>query len=272
MKRQTESEAENIRFRFSVNQLLLAITVLAVPISLISKYWVSVNNTVDERTIPFANAGLWRQSFFVVGLLLLGILAIVFITILLKRRLYLPAVVCALTLAVCVWPLSRQIESKILSPVQGNEIAEIHNDAAAIVATAIDRLYARTQRWPRTWADLDDDLSGVISEINNRRPQSTDPFGSGDPFASDATSAEESQSIFSRSPDLASVTREDIHSLVDVDFDAQPLILAKQNWMEFSGIIPHKPTYNTYRVEFGKLIKRLNEATGSPEMANTPTK
>lgn len=272
MKSETESGTSDTGFRFSLNQLLIAITVLAIPIALISKYWVTVNNTVDERTIPFSDAPGYSQIYLIGGLILLGILAIAFVCILLKRRLYLAAGICVLTLLACVWPVSRRIESKIVSPVRGNETAEIHNDAAAIVATAVDRFYARTQQWPKSWAALDNDLASVISEIKKSKPQSADPFAAGDPFSSNPAAVEELQSIFSRSSDLTALTAKDLRELVDVDFDADPRVLAKMNWVEFTGIIAHKPTYNTYRVEFGKLISRLNESLGASKLPQETAK
>lgn len=272
MKQEIECDASDIGFRFSLNQLLITITVLAIPIALISKYWVSVNNTVDERTIPFSNVGVLRQSYFIGGLILLGIVAVVFVLILIKRRLYFTAGVFVLVFLVCVWPVSRQIESKIISPVQGNETAEIHNDAAAIVATAVDRFYSRTQKWPQSWGDLDDDIVSVIAEIKKGMPQSTDPFATGDPFSNDPSAREESQSIFSRSPDLTAMNAQDFRKLVDIDFDADPRVLAKMNWVEFTGIVPHKPAYNSYRVEFGKLITRLRESLGASEQPQETAK
>jgi hypothetical protein len=47
--------------------------------------------------------------------------------------------------------------------------------------------------------------------------------------------------------------------------DADPAELAQKDWVEFDGIVPHKPAYNTYRVEFRKLIARLNETADRPE-------
>jgi hypothetical protein len=262
----TESKESEVGLRFTLNQLLIAITAFAVPLALISRYWVSVNDTVDERTIPFSNVGALRQSYLIGGLILLGILAIVFGIILVRRRLYYAAASFSLVLLICVWPVSRQIESEIVSPVQGNDIAETHNDAAAIAATAVERYYSRTKKWPQSWLDLDDDITSVIADITTSKPQSMPgPFASGDPFSADPSVREESQSIFSRSPDLTNLTAQDLQGLVDIDFDADPRVLANMNWVEFTGIVPHKPAYNTYRVEFGKLITRLEESLGRSE-------
>jgi hypothetical protein len=246
--------------RFTLGQLSILISVLAVAMALISQYWRMVNDTVDERTVPLFSASPASLLFLISGLLVLGIFTVVFFSVLIKRRQYLVAGLCVLGLSVClsfVYPL---IKSNIISPVRGNKIAEIHNDAAAIVATAIDRFYARNRKWPASWNELDEDIAGVITQIKNGKAPSAAPaaFGIRD-------TDEESQSIFSRSPDLGEMTAKDLHALVQIDFDADPSVLARMNWVDFTGIIPNKPAYNSYRVEFSKLISRLNESHGSSE-------
>ena len=54
--------------RFSLNHLLLSMAALSIPLALLSQYWARVNNTVDERTIPFAEAVPLRQVFLVAGI------------------------------------------------------------------------------------------------------------------------------------------------------------------------------------------------------------
>lgn len=79
-------------------------------------------------------------------------------------------------------------------------------------------------------------------------------------FASNVDfSVEESQSILVHLPDLSSLRPDDIHRLVDVDFESAIVPLSRENWVEFSGIRPHKPSYNTYRIEFGKLLETLSK-------------
>ena len=263
----SQIERPEIGARFTLGQLLISVTVLAVAMALISQYWRMANNTVDERTVPLLSASPASLLFLVSGLLVIGILAIVFCSILIKRRQYLIGGLCVLSLSACLWFVYPQIVSKIVSPVRGNKTAALHNDAAAIVATAIDRFFARTQTWPHSWDELDDDIASVIAQINNGTPPLTTPNTSG---VRDA--GEESQSIFSRSPDLGAMTAQDLRKLVQIDFDADPKVLANMNWVDFNGIIPSKPAYNFYRVEFSKLISRLNETLSPSESPNRAAK
>lgn len=263
----SEMESADARSRFTLGQLLITTTVLAVAMALISQYWRMANNTVDERTVPLYSASPASMLFLTSGLMVIGILAIVFFRTLIKRRQYLAGGLCLLSLSVCLsfgYPL---LESKVISPVRGNKVAELHNDAAAIVATAIDSFYARTGKWPNSWNELDEDVGSVITQIKNGNAQSADPANFG---IQDAD--EESQSIFSRSPDLGELDANDLRMLVQIDFDADPTVLAKMKWVDFPGIIPKKPTYNFYRVEFCKLIRRLNESRGSSEPPNVTAK
>tara|TARA_R110002073_G_scaffold4918_2_gene31251 strand:- start:9357 stop:10328 length:972 start_codon:yes stop_codon:yes gene_type:complete len=138
---------------------------------------------------------------------------------------------------------------------------EIHNDAAAIAAIAVERFYARTREWPQNWRDLDSEIERVIKEVtlkyNEPKPRVFD-----DPFANP-----ESQSIFSRAPDLHALSAVKLRDLVDIDFDfkVDPAELAEMSWWEFSGIAPHEPSFNMHLFEIEKLFARLNEATGSLE-------
>lgn len=253
--------------RFTLGQLLVSITVLAGGIALISKYWQMVNDTMDERTVPLFSAPPASLLFLISGLLILGIFTVVFFRVLIKRRLYLVAGLCVLGLSVCITFVYPLIKSNIISPVRGNKTAEMHNDAAAIVATAIDRFYARTGKWPASWNELDEDIASVITLIKNGKTQSANPavFGVLD-------ADEESQSIFSRSPNLGEMTAKDLRKLVQIDFNADPAVLSEMKWMDFTGIIPKKPSYNFYRVEFSKLIRRLNESRSPSESPDDKAK
>ncbi|MFN7733243.1 MAG: hypothetical protein ACK5OB_15210 [Pirellula sp.] len=263
----SQIERPEMGARFTLGQLLTSISVLAVAMALISQYWRMVNSTVDERTVPLFSASPASLLFLVSGLLVLGILTIVFLRILIKREQYFLGGICVLGLSACLWFVYPLIASNVIAPVRGNQTAELHNDAAAIVATAIDRFFARTQAWPHSWDALDDDIANVIAEINHGKPPLTTPSATG---VLDA--GEESQSIFSRSPDLGEMTAKDLRELVQIDFDADPKALAKMNWVEFNGIIPSKPAYNFYRVEFRKLIRRLNETLGPSESPHSTAK
>jgi hypothetical protein len=263
----SQIERPEMGARFTLGQLLTSISILAVAMALISQYWRMANNTVDERTVPLFSASPASLLFLGSGLLVIGILTIVFFGILIKRRQYVIGGLCVLSLSACLWFVYPLIVSKIVSPVRGNKTAMLHNDAAAIVATAIDRFFARTQTWPHSWDELDNDIANVIAQIKNGTPPLTTPNASG---VRDA--GEESQSIFSRSPDLGEMTATDLRDLVKIDFDADPKALAKMKWVDFNGIIPSKPAYNFYRVEFSKLINRLNETHSPSESPNRTAK
>ena len=60
-----------------------------------------------------------------------------------------------------------------------------------------------------------------------------------------------------------------LEKLVDVDFEASPNVLAKESWFKFTGIRPHKPSYNTYRVQFQELIDLISAPTGIAEQSTT---
>lgn len=256
----TEIERSDVGLRFTLGQLLISITLLAVAMALISQYWRMVNHTLDERTVPLYSASPASLLFLTSGLLVLGTLVVAFFRTLFKRKQYFMGGLCLLILSAFLAFVYPFIESKVVSPARGNKIAEMHNDAAAIVATAVERYFVRTGRWPNSWNALDEDLDSVITEVNHGKAPSADPANLG---IRDAD--EESQSIFSRSPDLGELTAKDIRMLVQIDFDADPTAMAKMDWVSFAGIIPNKPAYNYYRVEFGKLIQRLKESRGSSE-------
>ena len=82
MKPNSETDKPNSGLRFTVNQLLLATSVLAIPMALLSNYWLGVNDTVDNRTIRFSDARAIRQAYLIGGLVLIGMLAIAFIDLL----------------------------------------------------------------------------------------------------------------------------------------------------------------------------------------------
>ena len=98
----SQIERPEIGARFTLGQLLISVTVLAVAMALISQYWRMANNTVDERTVPLLSASPASLLFLVSGLLVIGILAIVFCSILIKRRQYLIGGLCVLSLSACL--------------------------------------------------------------------------------------------------------------------------------------------------------------------------
>lgn len=268
---QTPSRSQ--RHAFGLRHLLIAVAAVAVPMATFTRYWAKVNDTVDERTIPFRDTAFQNQLLLYVAAAILALIAIGLIAWFLSRRSYLGGAGLLLAYLLCFPFLASLTQSRIIDPEQGNPEAEVHNDAAAIAAAAVDRFYARTHRWPRNWSELGDDIADVIGEVQQKHNEpKADPFSAAaNPFSGDASKIEESQSILGRAPDLRDLTPYELRNLVDINFDADPAELARMNWVEFDGIVPHKPAYNMYRVEFGKLIARLNETPntsgGSAETA-----
>ena len=245
---------------FGLRHLLIAVAAIAIPMALFSRYWARVNDTVDERTVPFSDVGLGDQVLLYSAAASLALIAVGLIAWLLSRRTYLGTAGVLLVFISCLPFIVSFAQSRIINPEQGNPEAALHNDAAAIAATAISRYYARTRKWPRDWDVLDDDIAAVIDDVGAKHQPTDDPFAAGDPFAG---LGEDSQSLFSRAPDLDGLTAYELRNLVDVNFDADPQALATMSWIDFDGIVPHKPSYNMYRVEFRQLIDCLNEPANS---------
>lgn len=246
--------------QFSLNHLLLSMAAISIPLALLSQYWAGVNDTVDQRTIPFTEAGPLRQVLLVAGFTLTTLLLLAFLMVLVRRKLYLSVLLLCLGLTMAFFPLWRGVQTQIVNPIRGNETAAFHNDAASIAALAVARYCDRTQKWPANWDDLDTDLTAVLNEIqvgNTRGGLLANPpvsLGSNSDF-----STEESQSILVRLPNLGALRPDDIRNHVDVEFKSAIASLAKESWVEFSGIKPHKPSYNTYRIEFGQLLETLSK-------------
>ena len=60
----------------------------------------------------------------------------------------------------------------------------------------------------------------------------------------------------------ANLTIDKLSKLVDVNFEASPIVLANESWSKFTGIRPHQPSYNTYRVHFQELIDLISAPVG----------
>lgn len=245
----------NSRLRFTLSELLLFTSFLAVPMAMFSWYWSIVNNTVDQRTVPLVNANIFAQGLLFTSLLLFIVAVIAFLATLLKRQLRLPAFVFATGMLVAVCLMFPRFYSRIVSPMQGNALAAMHNDAAAIAATAVERFYTRTKQWPKSWEDIDIEITGIIAEVNTLNPPTR-------PGPTSATP--ESQSIFLRAPDLSELTADEIHEMVVIDFSADPQKLGTMKPPDFHGIIPRKPSYNYYLFEIERLIARLSGSVNTP--------
>ena len=263
----THTPSRTMQHAYGLRHLLIAVAAVAVPMAFFARYWANANDTVDERTIPFRGTGFGDQLLLYSAAASLALIAIAVIAWLLSRRSYLAVVGLLLACLLCFPFLASFTKTRIIEPERGNPEAEIHNDAAAIAAIVVERFYGRTGEWPRNWKQLDEDIAEVIGNVNKKHNEPrTDPFSaSADPFGSDPFASEETQSIYSRAPDLGDLTPQALRELVDINFDADPQELSKEDWYKFSGIVPHKPSYNVYRVEFKKLIARLNETHGEPE-------
>lgn len=239
---------------FGLRDLFIAVALVAVPIALFSEYYRLANNTVDERTIPLTSLSFARQAYFYSALAtFFGGCALIFVRLLMNGHLRLARVFIA-GAGVVVLAATPLVVTKVIDPVRGNPTAKLHNDAAALAALSVLRYFERTERWPAKWDDLEEDVVAVVHELQ----QTTAKVGSGstlggDPFADD----QGTQSLSARNVDVSGMSAERLSKLVDIDFTADPVLLGRQEWSEFKGIQPHKPSYNMYRVEFRQLIDQL---------------
>jgi drug/metabolite transporter superfamily protein YnfA len=245
---------------FTLRHLLASMVLIAIPLGLFRTYWIQVNDTQDERTVPFSDIAFSVQVYLYAALGSLALIVAGFILWLCLRKNYVLSVVMMGMVALCSYLAVPLVRSKIVNPVQGNPVAHTHSNAASIVAMSVLRYFDRKARWPDAWDKLDQDISDVLSELNaahEQRKNDPDPFArerSADPYWGE----EASQSLSAQAPDVSEITPSTLRKLVDMDFTADPKDLALQKWYEFKGIIPKKPSYNFYRVEFKKLIGQLS--------------
>ena len=136
----------------------------------------------------------------------------------------------------------------VVRPEQGNQIAELHNDAASLAAITIKNYYLRVGSWPGSWRDLEQDLSAA-SATRYALPGSMD-----NPIHVNLA---------------ANLTIDELAKLVDVNFEASPNVLANESWPKFTGIRPHHPSYNFYRVQFQELIDLISAPAGIGEQLTT---
>lgn len=239
---------------FGLRELLIAVALVAVPIALFSEYYRQANNTVDERTIPLTSLSFARQAYFYSAVAtFFGGCALIFGHLLKNRR---PRLAGAFAAGACVVVLAAipLVVTKVIEPVRGNPVAELHNNAAALAALSIQHYFERTKRWPAKWGDLEEDVVAVVDELQ----QTIAKVGGGSSLGGDPFADEQgTQSLSARNVDVSGMNAERLSKLVDIDFAADPVLLAQQQWNQFKGIQPHKPSYNMYRVEFRQLIERL---------------
>ena len=229
-------------FRFTIIQLFLLVTCLAFSLASFSWYWHIANDTVDERTIPIANlGGTSAYLYAAIGFIALSILWVTASLALNKRWRWAIAI---LTLSLLLaGGLYFPYQTYIVNPIQGNQIAELHNDAASLTALAIESHIANHGSWPKDW----DDLSTEIDKIGSRfalpggSPQNANPF---DPAPMTNWCCQ--------------MTPKELSQHVDVDFSVALNDLTGKTWTEFDAIRPHLPSYNMYRLEFELLINRID--------------
>ena len=221
------------KWRFSLRSLLLWTTFVAVPLGCFRQFYSMVTDTADGRTIPLVNAPGVAIVFF--GLGLLSVVAVCLGMI--WKRSYASAIILVATVLSGVFLGYPLLNAFVVRPAQGNQVAELHNDAASLAAMAIKNYYERVGSWPGSWSDLEQDLSAA----------SATPYT----LPGSANNAVHVNLA-------ANLPIDKLEKLVDVDFKASPDELAKQSWLEFTGIRPHKPSYNAYRVQFQELIELIS--------------
>lgn len=262
-----EKNSRPVKQPFTTRQLFAGMILIAVPLGFFSTYWASVNNTVDERTVPFANAGGSARWFLYASAISLGLSIATALAWLCWRRHFKTAFIASVIVLLCGYLGSAWVQSKIIDPVHGNPEAETNCHAAQIAAMAILRYVERTGRWPESWDTFHEDTLSVLSELTDaheRFGKNPDPFAA--PRELDSYWGDEaSQSISAQAPDIHMITLDSLPNLVKIDFSADPRKLAKQKWYEFQGITPKKPSYNVYRVEFQKLIQSLSDKSFSEQ-------
>ena len=238
--------------------MLVAVVVASIPIALSTTYWKNVTDTADEHPVALADTGLANQTLFLAFLLVSFLILAGVGYLLISSRRFLILTMLVLLVSIASPFMYQWTQSNIISPANGSPIAELNNDACCITAIAIQRFVTKSGEWPEEWNDLRPLVQQIIAEINEKRvnlANPADPFAGTDPFAS----TEENQSLFARLPEIPENLSQTIEEYVDVDFDFEIAGSDEQTWQDFTGIKPHKPSYNFYRVEFQDLIESLKQ-------------
>ena len=230
---ETASGQPKSRMTFSVRRLLAWTMYVAIPLAFFRVYVTRVINTVDGTTVPLRNASGVAILFFLLGLLSL---AVICVTMLWKRQ-YISAIAAVLIASMASIFGYPALDRYLVNPKQGSSIAHRNNDAAMIAATACRAFYERTNTWPRSWTDLESelDISSTALSISRMKQVNADPNCL-----------------------TTTLKPEDIRDCVEIDFAADPKILATQSWTHFTGIVPRRPCYNLYREPFVELIAALS--------------
>ena len=241
---ETASGNSKSRMTFSVRRLLAWTMYVAIPLAFFRVYVTRVTNTVDGTTVPLRNASGIAILFLLLGLLSL---AVIFLTMLWKRQ-YISAIAAVLIASIVSIFGYPALDRHLLHPKQGNSIAHRNNDAAMIAATACRAFYVRTNTWPRSWADLESELNIATKALSFSRMQQVNAFSQMQQVNADPNYL------------AAPLKPEDIRDCVEIDFSADPEILATQSWTHFTGIVPRRPCYNLYREPFAELIAALSSS------------
>ncbi len=221
---------------FSIQSLFVVMVMVAVPLACFRQYFNIVSNTVDESILPLREAPPVAILFFALGLLFVFALSI---RLFVKKRYYLFTGLMV-TLAVILAVGFLGLKAGMMETRGRPEIAQLHSDAAALVGDAVTRFYQRTASWPKSWMELAADVEAAKA-ADKRLPTAQQPN----------TSAPQALDL-ARDKSL-----QELSSLVDIDFNARLNTIRTEAWYEFSGIRPHKPAYNFYRVQFEQLIQAL---------------
>ncbi|MCU0719474.1 MAG: hypothetical protein MUC83_07205 [Pirellula sp.] len=229
----TEKNAQLGNWHFSLRSLFLWTLFVAVPLGCFCQYYLIVADTVDKRAVPLVNAPGVAIVFLGVGLLTIVLVCIG----MLAKRSYKSAIIFMASLLLGVFFGYPLLNASVLRPKQGNQVAELHNDAASLTAMAIKNYYERVGSWPMSWQDLYQDIKAA-SVTPNALPGS--------------------MGMPQRLNLAANLPFDELVNLVDVDFAASPEALAKETWSEFTGIRPHEPSYNLYPVHFQELIDTIS--------------
>ena len=233
----TQASSDLIPGRFTIRSLFIWTLCVALPLACFRQYYALASNTADQRTTPLLQATPIAIVFFALGVI--SILAIV--AFLSLRRSFVSAGALVVALTLCMTVGYPWLKSGLVSPTNGDpQAAQLHNDAAAVTAIALKIYYQRGGEWPKSWSELNPYLGEALATQQSRTKNGAN-------------------AIPNVSQDL---TIEQLPNLVEIDFEASPLKLSRQKWYEFSGIRPHKPSYNLYREEFQELIETIAVQVG----------
>ena len=233
----TQAASDTIPGRFTIRSLFIWTLCVALPLACFRQYYALASNTADQRTTPLLQATPIAIVFFALGVI--SILAIV--AFLLIRRRFRAAGGIVVMLTLCMTVGYPWLKSGLVTPTNGDpQAAQLHNDAAAVTAIALKIYYQRDGEWPKSWSELAPYLDEALSAQQSRNKNGANAI-----------------------PNVSQgLTIEQLPKLVDINFEASLLELSQQKWHEFTGIRPHKPSYNLYRQEFQELIETIAVQVG----------